>query len=103
MVATGIVTGGIAGANILPVLGFGAAGVKAGTRAVRSPGGPVLNNSLLGTIAAGIQSIIYGATVPAGSWFAAATSWGATGAMATPIGLAGAVVGGAVYFVCSRG
>lgn len=29
-IATGVATGGIVGANALPVLGFGAAGVKAG-------------------------------------------------------------------------
>lgn len=33
---TSVATGGVVGANMLPVLGFGAAGIKASTRTTRS-------------------------------------------------------------------
>jgi len=46
-----------------------------------------------GSVAAIVQSSLYGAVVPAGGWFAAATSWGATGAMAVPLAVAAVPVG----------
>ena len=46
---------------LLALLGFGPGGIIAGT------------------IAAGIQSVIYGAAVPAGGWFAGLTSMAMTG------------------------
>ena len=96
-------TGGVVGANVLPALGFGAAGVKAGMNTLRKDKWYNLSLSLVGTAATVIQSVCYGATVPAGGLFAAATSWGATGAMATPFGVAGAVIGGAAYLIYKRG
>ncbi|KAI5928111.1 hypothetical protein F4810DRAFT_706004 [Camillea tinctor] len=58
---------------------------------------------VLGSIAAGVQSILYGAVVPAGSLFSTLTSMGALGtlvpAAATFGAVAGSVVAGAVW-VC---
>ncbi|KAI9870136.1 MAG: hypothetical protein M1823_008841, partial [Watsoniomyces obsoletus] len=56
--------GAIGTTHILPAVGFGAAGIKAGS------------------IAAGVQASLYGAAVPAGSVFATLQSWGMTGALA---------------------
>ncbi|KIW65523.1 hypothetical protein PV04_07778 [Phialophora macrospora] len=68
---------------VLPAVGFCAAGVKSGS------------------IAAGVQSAIYGGSVPAGSMFATLQSWGATGALAGTLGVAavpvGIVVAGGTY------
>jgi len=58
--------------------------------------------TLLGSVAATAQSVLFGAAVPAGSWFAVATSWGATGAMsgtfATVAGPVGGVAVGAAWY-----
>ena len=59
---------------ILPIVGFGSAGVTACS------------------IAAGVQSIVYGAIVPAGSVFAGLQGLGATGAAAGTLGMAAAPI-----------
>lgn len=41
-----------------------------------------------------MQSVVFGAAVPAGSWFATMTSWGATGVMAGPLAAVAGPVGG---------
>ena len=70
---------------ILPLVGFGAAGVKAASAAALA------------------QSVLYPAAVPAGSAFATLTSWGATYVIAGTLAVAsvpvGAVVGGGVYMM----
>lgn len=73
---------------ILPVAGFGAAGIKAGS------------------IAAGVQATVYGASVPAGGVFATLQSAGVTGALAGTLGVAavpvGIVVAGGAYVVSKK-
>lgn len=65
-----------------------------------------LSNTMLASIAACLQSFLFGATVPAGSWFAIATSWGATGAMSAPLaavaGPVGAVAAGVGWYYLRR-
>ena len=75
----------IATTDVLPAIGFCAAGVKAGSAA------------------AIVQATVYGGAIPAGSTFAALQSWGATGALAGTLGAAalpvGLVVGAGTYAV----
>lgn len=68
----------------LPVVGFGAGGVVAGKYR------PAMTQLIPGSVAAGIQSAVYGGTT--GGVFAVAQSIGAAG-------LAGTTVGGAVASV----
>ncbi|EJT96621.1 hypothetical protein DACRYDRAFT_25571 [Dacryopinax primogenitus] len=69
---------------LLPVVGFGAAGVTSGS------------------LAAGIQAALYGSTVPAGSLFALAQSFGAGGALGAQA-VAAVQAGGAVTGAISAG
>lgn len=68
---------------VLPIAGFCAGGIQAGS------------------VAAAVQASVYGGAIPAGSMFAAMQSWGATGAISGVLGAAalpvGIVVAGGTY------
>lgn len=70
---------------VLPAIGFCATDVQAGS------------------IAASVQSVVFGAIIPAGGTFAALQSLGATGALECPFGAAtppiGIIVGGGTYLI----
>ncbi|KPI35006.1 uncharacterized protein AB675_11902 [Cyphellophora attinorum] len=79
---TGTVAAGVT-PYLLPIVGFGAKGITAGSAA------------------AAAQGALYAGAVPAGGWFATLTSWGMTGAATGVLGAAalpvGVVVGAGVY------
>jgi hypothetical protein len=59
--------------------GFGPAGIIAGSPLFSAFGAIPDYHVSIGSAAAGIQSAVFGAAVPAGSWFAVMTSLGMTG------------------------